>query len=80
VSDPFDFKPADVVRDDMCAITHDVQHMLADLHQRVRDGLQDSPGDVREAYEASKRKWDNASAKMSEALVRAEQSGGFTAQ
>lgn len=80
MSDPFDFQPADVVRDDMCAITHDVQHMLADLHQRVRDGLQDSPGEVREAYEASKRRWDSASAKMSEALVRAEQSGGFSAQ
>jgi uncharacterized protein YukE len=71
-----DFRHAAGVHDDMSAITHDIQDLLADLDQRVRGGLPDWTSDAREAYDAGKLKWDTAAAKMPEALSRAERALG----
>ncbi|MDT7726520.1 MAG: hypothetical protein QOI21_3096 [Actinomycetota bacterium] len=68
----FNFQQADVVRDDMAAITKNIQNMLTDLDSQVRGSLQEWTSDARESYDASKLKWDAAAAKMPEALGRAE--------
>lgn len=78
----FNFAMADATRDNMAAITRNLQTMLQDLDTQVRSSLQEWTSDARLAYDQSKAKWDAAAARMPEALVRAETtlqeiSGGY---
>lgn len=66
------FRLAEGTCGDMSAITADIQRMLADLGHEVEGGLDEWTPEAREAYHASKAKWEAAAAKMPEALSRAE--------
>jgi uncharacterized protein YukE len=66
------FRLAEGTCGDMSAITADVQRMLVDLEDGVGGDLAEWTPEARDAYNASKAKWEAAAAKMPEALSRAQ--------
>jgi WXG100 family type VII secretion target len=68
----FDFVAADATRDSMGSITRNISTVLHDLDAQVQTTLQNWTSDAREAYNASKAKWDQAAAMMPQALARAD--------
>jgi len=78
----FNFQIADSVRDNMATYTKAMLDQLDDLHAMAQNSLASWDDAAREAYLVRKANWDNAAAKMPEALGRAESalneiSGGY---
>lgn len=68
----FNFQIADSVRDSMAACTKAVLDQLEDLDAMARNSMVGWDGAAREAYAVHKASWDDAVARMPEALGRAE--------
>jgi WXG100 family type VII secretion target len=56
----------------MGSITQNIKGMLDELDRNVRSSLQDWTSDAKDAYEASKLKWDAAAAQMPTSLAAAQ--------
>jgi WXG100 family type VII secretion target len=68
----FNFQIADSVRDTMATYTRAMLDQLDDLNTMAQNSLAGWDGAAREAYAVHRANWDNAAAKMPEALGRAE--------